>query len=453
MKVLARLRFGVLFVAAAVLVMLMAAKSTHTPAAIALWVDPSSQPGSVSQAHMISNPAAVYCTDLGYDYHVIGDGAGGQTDTCSLPNGQACSAWDFLEGKCGQAYSYCARQGLGERTAVDGKNAFSPEYALCVDAQGKDAGVVTTLFGLASKLNRCGASNDLAGTSANNPSSTLPAQAASGSPLVLSDTPPTSWDWRDAIYNGVEGDWTSPVKNQGNCGSCWAFAAVGQTEAELNLASGNPTLDEDLAEEYLVSGCSNAGSCCGGWHATALHYIQNQGIPDEACLPYISDSCSCYGTGSCTNCAYDNGSGCTNATCSQRCSDYGSRVLKIDFYGQIGNISNPPATQQALMKQALVKYGPLSVAFSWVGDGGFNPTSRVYNCLSSGSLNHAVVIVGYNDAGGYWIVKNSWGSGWNENGFFKMGYGQCQIESYVFYAHANSTIEMKKHFFLPMVGR
>ncbi len=451
MKVLARLRFAVPFAATLVLTLLMAAKSTQTPAVLVSLGNSSGQPGSLSQAHMISNPAAVYCTDMGYQYHVIVDGAGGQTDSCSLPDGQVCGAWDFLEGKCGKAFSYCARIGLGERTASDGKNAFSPEYAVCVDAHGKDAGVLTTLFDLAPRLNHCGASNELPDTSAGNPSATLPADSVS--PLTLSDSQPAAWDWRDATFNGIRGDWTSPVKNQANCGSCWAFAAVGQSEAVLNLAAGNPALDEDLAEEYLVSDCSSAGSCCGGWHSSALNFIRDQGIPDETCLPYASYTCQCYGTGSCKNCTFDNGNGCSNATCSQRCSDYGSRMLKIDYYGQVGNISNPPATQQALMKQALVKYGPLSVAFSWVGDGGFNPENHVYNCLSSGSLNHAVVIVGYDDAGGYWIVKNSWGTGWNGNGYFKMGYGQCQIEDYVYFAHANSTIEMKNRFFLPVVNR
>jgi hypothetical protein len=90
------------------------------------------------------------------------------------------------------------------------------------------------------------------------------------------------------------------------------------------------------------------------------------------------------------------------------------------------------------MKQTLVEDGPLSVAMGilqrgdyWDGD--------IYRCAEDSDdfgINHGVVITGYNDAGGYWIVKNSWGSGWNGNGYFKVGYGECAIESYIYYAVA-----------------
>jgi putative hemolysin len=441
MRILVRLRFALTFAASAFLIMVMAAKSTHNPAAIASWGDSSSQLGGLSQAHKISNPAAVYCTDMGFEYKVIKDGNGGQTDTCSMPDGKVCSAWDFLEGKCGQAYSYCARQGLGERTAADGNNPFSPEYAVCVDAQGKDVGLVTALFNLAPKLNRCGNASNLPDKSASIPASAHPAPADTS--LALSDTPPASWDWRNATYNGISGDWTTPVKNQGGCGSCWAFSAVGQAEAVLKLASSDPFLDPDLSEEYLVSDCSPAGTCCGGWHSSALGFIKNQGIPDETCLPYVSGSCGCSGGGCSDSCANKTGGSCANSACSQRCSDYDSRLSHIDDYGSV----NPT---QVDIKQALFNYGPLSVAISMKGSFDGN---GVYNCINPGEVNHSVVIVGYNDAGGYWIAKNSWGTGFGEAGYFNVGYGQCHIEDYVYYARVISTNFTNSYFFLPIVGR
>jgi hypothetical protein len=63
----------------------------------------------------------------------------------------------------------------------------------------------------------------------------------------------------------------------------------------------------------------------------------------------------------------------------------------------------------------------------WDGD--------IYRCTDDSYINHGVIIVGYSDAGGYWIVKNSWGSGWNGNGYFKVGYGECAIEQYAVYAY------------------
>jgi hypothetical protein len=64
----------------------------------------------------------------------------------------------------------------------------------------------------------------------------------------------------------------------------------------------------------------------------------------------------------------------------------------------------------------------------WDGD--------VYRCTDDSTINHGVVIAGYSDDGGYWIVKNSWGSSWNGNGYFKVGYGECGIENYAYYADA-----------------
>jgi hypothetical protein len=74
--------------------------------------------------------------------------------------------------------------------------------------------------------------------------------------------------------------------------------------------------------------------------------------------------------------------------------------------------------------------GILKSGDSWDGD--------IYRCTDDESVNHGVVIVGYNDAGGYWIVKNSWGSGWNGNGYFKVGYGECAIEQYAVYARLDN---------------
>jgi hypothetical protein len=78
----------------------------------------------------------------------------------------------------------------------------------------------------------------------------------------------------------------------------------------------------------------------------------------------------------------------------------------------------------------LIENGPLSVAMHW---GGTWDGDHVYHCSASG-VNHAVVIVGYDDSGSYWIVRNSWGSGWNGNGYFKVAYNNCQIQNYPVYA-------------------
>jgi subtilisin-like proprotein convertase family protein len=223
------------------------------------------------------------------------------------------------------------------------------------------------------------------------------------------------------------------VKNQGSCGSCWAFSAVGVVEAVFNIGTGNPNLDLDLSEEYLVSDCLAGNSCCGGWMDTAFAFIKSSGIPDDGCLPYVDQSgCTCSG-GCDSNCTYRGSGICSDATCSQRCSDWQSRVLTIDAYG---GVSSAPSQ----IKQSVVDRGPLSVAMGIGSSYGGYFDGDIYRCTNPNGpgINHGVIIVGYSDAGGYWIVKNSWGSGWNGDGYLKVGYGECSIESYVSYAVAGA---------------
>ena len=70
--------------------------------------------------------------------------------------------------------------------------------------------------------------------------------------LVTGSSPP-AWDWRHATYKNVTGDWTTPIRYQGSCGSCWDFAAMGALESIINIRAKNPNLDIDLSEQYLLS--------------------------------------------------------------------------------------------------------------------------------------------------------------------------------------------------------
>jgi putative hemolysin len=377
--------------------------------------DPSSQsPASCDGSNSgdrlgMANPAATYCKDLGYNYSISGT-ANGEQGNCVFPDGSACEEWSFLAGKCGTQYSYCAKQGLGVVTKR-GQGSLSRDYAECVGGGGQqEVGSVDDLMGLSKKATR----------------SSIPALQSP----PLSDQPndvltaPASFDWRN--QNGQ--NWMTTVKDQGSCGSCWAFASVGVMEGTYNIKSGNPNLDLDLAEESLVSDCYSSGSygnCCGGSYVGALQYIRDNGAPDEACMPYVDRSnCTC--SSSCdSNCAYHTGGSCSNATCSNRCGDYQSRSVKINA------VTAVPAAQ---MKQTLVDKGPLVVAMGvGSGYGGAFDAQAVYHCTNDSGANHAVVITGYDDAGGYWIVKNSWGSTWNGDGYFKVGYGECAIETYAYY--------------------
>jgi len=293
---------------------------------------PTLSPGETAVHPTIGNPAAVYCRELGYEYEIEGDN--GQRGICTLPDGEVCS------------YSYCAQQGYEIITMRDGKNSFSPEYAVCVTGEGVVIGSVTELSDLSKKATGCGGETS---------GEEMPPMFEEGDEYVplLDGAPPASFDWR--TYLGS--DWLSPVKNQGVCGSCWAFSAVGVTEAAHNIANNNPNLDLDLSEQYLVADCSSAGTCCGGYKDRALQYIRDSGVPDEACMSYVDGSgCSCDG-GTCdSNCTYNTGNNpgdsCSDRTCSNRCGDWSSRLTNIASMGYVG-------TDPQTIKQALVDTGPL----------------------------------------------------------------------------------------------
>ena len=108
-------------------------------------------PDATVVRNMISNPAAVYCVDLGYDYQIVEE-AGGQVGYCVLPDGSTCDDWDFLEGTCGQEHNYCAQQGYDTVTRSDGKNPFSRQYAVCIDEEGREVMQATDMFNLMEEL-------------------------------------------------------------------------------------------------------------------------------------------------------------------------------------------------------------------------------------------------------------------------------------------------------------
>jgi len=376
----------------------------------------------------MGNPAAVYCDSLGYDYEIIKDGNGEQ-GVCNFPDQTSCDDWEFLAGECGQHFSYCAQEGLDTVVKHDGQYGITQTYAVCVDQKGIERGPVVGLMDLEAKSLGCNVGLGLPVTNSS------PTQAASP---PLDFVPPASFDWR----NHLGGDWLTPVRNQAKCGSCWAFSAVAVAESLHNIARSDPAYDLNLSEQSMVTNCDMfAGyqNCCGGWSDIALSYITYLGIPDEGCMPYVDgtttydgSSCDCL-TGICNStCTYRNAGECSDQRCTDRCADWDSRLTFIKGYGSLYNGPDSPPSDTTL-KQYLVDYGPLAVSVGigdqfggyWVGD--------IYHCTDDTGINHGVTIVGYDDAGGYWIIRNSWGPSWNGDGYYKLAYGECDVNLDVSY--------------------
>ncbi|XP_045606343.1 digestive cysteine proteinase 3 [Procambarus clarkii] len=201
-----------------------------------------------------------------------------------------------------------------------------------------------------------------------------------------------------SLPKAVDVDWrtkgaVTPVKDQGQCGSCWSFSSTGALEGQHFLATGNLV---SLSEQNLVD-CTvsygNAG-CDGGWMNTAFAYIRdNGGINTEATYPYEA----------------------VDGRCRFNSNDIAATVtgyVDIDYY-------NEDALQQAVQS-----VGPIAVAIdasNWSFQ--FYESGVYYEAACSQTyLDHAVLVVGYGSEGGqdYWIVKNSWNTGWGSSGYINM---------------------------------
>lgn len=357
----------------------------------------------------LSNPSAVYCKELGYGYE-IKNTKEGQIGVCIFPDGSSAEDWEFYSGETKGEYSYCAAKGYKLETE---KNcAWSSKCGVCVLPDGKKISAFVLMLKEKPKKDYLKKfyENIEEGQFQKSPLENGPSfkdlsQISSVGLL-------TSFDWR----NKDGGDWLTPVKNQGACGSCWAFASVGAHESQIDIKSNNPATDKNLAEQYLVADCFLPADCGGLYLSdipTLFNFHKDNGIVDEGCYPYVA----------------------ANSACNP-CSDYSNRLLKIeDWYPVTADITK--------IKTALTTEGPL-----WVGiymSSSFDANNIMRCTLSQdSSINHAVVLVGYNDDGQYWIVRNSWGANWgpDKNGYFKVGYGECNIDSYA-YGYYQDIIALK----------
>jgi C1A family cysteine protease len=222
---------------------------------------------------------------------------------------------------------------------------------------------------------------DIADVTGYVPQSTLGAQYVN---LPVAKSLPAAFDWRTELPNGL-----NPVRDQGYCGSCWAFSVAGVVEALVRIE--NPQAKINLSEQTMVS-CDNDQYGCNGGFFHAFDYVQSPGLPDEAQFPYEAEDLSC--------------------------KKGLESVQKIADWAYIGDGENSPTVEQ--VKTAIYEYGPVAVDVN----GSFSSyAGGVYDdCYYSGT-NHMVVLVGWNDAeGGYWIMRNSWGDEWGEEGYMRIRY-------------------------------
>jgi C1A family cysteine protease len=208
---------------------------------------------------------------------------------------------------------------------------------------------------------------------------------------------PAHFDWRDR--DGL--NFITPVRDQGYCGSCWAFSVIGAVEGVIAVQEGVPDIGLDLSEQHLLS-CSVAGNCdLGGLTNIAANYVRDVGVPDEACWPYEE----------------------WKSPCEESCPDWPARVTRIDGWSWVGASVDE-------LKLAILD-GPVSTGLIYYDDLSYYEGGVYRHAWGQQPYGtHAVVLVGWDDAERAWIVKNSWGDYWGENGYFRIRWGDCAIGSF-----------------------
>jgi len=238
---------------------------------------------------------------------------------------------------------------------------------------------------------------------------------------------PDNWDWRS--INGVS--YVSPVRNQAQCGSCYAFGTLGMLESRINIMSNFQRL-MTLSPQGIVSCSFYSQGCNGGFGYLVGKWGEDFGIYSEQCFPYVS------GNGSTPPCS---------DACKITPENQSKMMIKATNYYYVGGFYG--ACNEEAMKQELYARGPVAVSFLVTPEfklykgGIFRRSASLDEKLRRASANpwpweetnHLVLLVGWgydeDTRTKYWIVKNSWGEAWGENGYFRIvrGVNELAIES------------------------
>lgn len=208
--------------------------------------------------------------------------------------------------------------------------------------------------------------------------------------LLAAAPPPPSIDWRNV--NGH--NWVTGIRNQGTCGSCVAFATCAVLESRAKRSQSDSNLTIDLSEAHLFF-CGAGMACDRGWNFDpALIFCRDHGVGQEADFPYTP--------------------------MNQPCTSISPEVQVTSWNREVSQLER---------KQAVAQNGPV-IAGMRVFEDLYYYHSGVYQHVAGRFRGlHAVAVIGYDDPQQHWIVKNSWGTNWGDQGFMRIGYGECGLDT------------------------
>merc|ERR1719396_110305 len=224
---------------------------------------------------------------------------------------------------------------------------------------------------------------------------------------------PAAVDWRKTIA-------VTPIKNQGQCGSCWAFSATEAIESQYVL-DASPEYAIELSPQQITSCTTSCGGCQGGWPYAGYEYVQSvAGLANEWYWPYTQSMIASTATAACaTNVSIFNGPDAALA---------GGHATVTGYNYVIPECASGSCTKQDMQGlAAAVAEGPVSIcvnAGAWNDYTGGVLSQSACGGYGAGDLDHCVQLVGYNTTASspYWIVKNSWSTTWGEDGYIFLEY-------------------------------
>ena len=190
--------------------------------------------------------------------------------------------------------------------------------------------------------------------------------------------------------------YVSPVKFQGSCGSCWAFGTAGTVEASYAVFNKKKIIDG--SEQELLS-CSGSGTCGGGFWA--FTYVKQRGLPQETAFPYQAKEV--------------------------QCKEGIDHPYRVDNWGYVSAIRAIPTVDE--IKHAMSIYGPVIAGIRATPALQQYRGGDTFKEKDSGRYNHAIIIAGWDDSRHAWLIKNSWGKHWGDNGFGWIDYDSNSIGS------------------------
>ncbi|MBN2245308.1 MAG: hypothetical protein JW755_05645 [Candidatus Aminicenantes bacterium] len=216
---------------------------------------------------------------------------------------------------------------------------------------------------------------------------------------------PDNLDWRE-----LDGVTPIDIQPDWGCGGCWVYAATAVFESLIKIRTGR---EVDLSEEQISSCLPNGNHTGIAWQA--FNFMQYNGVTTEEYIPCNFDFPVC---------------------------DYPVNLDTFFLHEHwiLSMYEIPLAERIKIIKYVLQNYGPVATGFIVYSDwGNYQSGVYIHDDVSPYSGHHSIALVGWGDdaalpTGGYWIVKNDFGEEWGEDGFFRIGYGECEIDMAIMFA-------------------